>query len=60
MRRFADAREVATVIAFLLGEESSFVNGQIVAVDGGLSAACMAFPLHPTLTDAATLPPGRG
>ncbi|KAK0947912.1 hypothetical protein LTR48_001984 [Friedmanniomyces endolithicus] len=33
--RRADAEEVAKVIAFLLGDESSFVTGAIYSVDGG-------------------------
>ncbi|GAA4354392.1 SDR family NAD(P)-dependent oxidoreductase [Variovorax defluvii] len=35
IRRFAEAREVATVIEFLCGPASSYVNGQIINVDGG-------------------------
>ncbi len=36
--RQADAREVANVIAFLASEESSFMTGSIVTVDGGCTA----------------------
>lgn len=36
--RFADPAEIAQVIAFLLSDGSSFVNGAIYSVDGGVSA----------------------
>lgn len=36
--RYADPSEIADVIAFLAGENSSFVNGAVVPVDGGLKA----------------------
>lgn len=34
-RRFADPREVADVVAWALGDASSYVNGQNIEVDGG-------------------------
>jgi 3-oxoacyl-[acyl-carrier protein] reductase len=36
--RFGSAEEVAAVIAFLAGGEASYVNGAVIAVDGGLTA----------------------
>ena len=35
LKRFGEAREVATVIRFLLSEDSSFITGQVINVDGG-------------------------
>ncbi|SCV73347.1 BQ2448_7273 [Microbotryum intermedium] len=37
MKRVGEAREVAHVIAFLLGVESSYVTGAVIPVDGGWS-----------------------
>jgi 3-oxoacyl-[acyl-carrier protein] reductase len=34
--RFGAAEEVAAVVAFLASEEAAYVNGQTIAVDGGL------------------------
>jgi len=40
MRRYAEPREIASVIRFLLDEsQSSFVTGEIIAVDGGYRGA---------------------
>lgn len=44
MRRGAVADEVARVVLFLGSEESSYVNGQGWAVDGGLSAGHPVVP----------------
>lgn len=39
MGRWAEPSEVATVIAFLLSADASYVNGAILPVDGGYSSA---------------------
>ncbi len=38
MKRWAEPREVASAILFLAGDESSFVTGTALVVDGGASA----------------------
>jgi 3-oxoacyl-[acyl-carrier protein] reductase len=38
MARKASPDEIAKVVAFLLGEESSYVTGQIYSIDGGWNA----------------------
>ena len=37
MGRFGTAEDVAGVIAFLASEEASYVTGQVIGIDGGLS-----------------------
>ncbi|MGZ5128962.1 MAG: SDR family oxidoreductase, partial [Actinomycetota bacterium] len=36
--RTATLDEVASVVRFLMSEESSYVNGAVIPVDGGLTA----------------------
>jgi NAD(P)-dependent dehydrogenase (short-subunit alcohol dehydrogenase family) len=38
MQRMARPEEIAAAIAFLVGDDASFVTGQILYVDGGMSA----------------------
>ncbi len=38
MNRYGEPREIAAMAAFLASDEASYVNGQAIAVDGGLSA----------------------
>jgi NAD(P)-dependent dehydrogenase (short-subunit alcohol dehydrogenase family) len=37
-KRIAHPREVAAAVVFLVSDESSFVNGAPILVDGGLTA----------------------
>lgn len=37
LKRFADSEEIAQGIIFLLSNQASYVNGQILTIDGGLS-----------------------
>lgn len=38
MKRFGEVEEVAGVVAFLLSDDANFVNGQVLAIDGGQSS----------------------
>lgn len=39
MKRVCEVEEIANVVSFLAGDESSYVNGQSIVVDGGKSIA---------------------
>lgn len=39
MRRLAEPSEIADVVAWLVSPRSSFVNGAVIHVDGGYTAA---------------------
>ena len=37
MKRSGTTKEIANVVAFLASKKSSYISGQIIAVDGGIS-----------------------
>jgi NAD(P)-dependent dehydrogenase (short-subunit alcohol dehydrogenase family) len=38
MKRVGQAEDIAAMAAFLLGNEASWITGQVIGVDGGMSA----------------------
>jgi 3-oxoacyl-[acyl-carrier protein] reductase len=39
LNRFGESEDVAHVVAFLAAEESGYVTGQVICVDGGMTLA---------------------
>ena len=50
--RVGEPEDVAAMVAFLLSDDSSFVTGALVSVDGGASARCFAYPPDPEIVRA--------
>lgn len=44
LARYGTAQEIADAVAFLCSDAASFINGQILAVDGGFDAAGVGLP----------------
>jgi NAD(P)-dependent dehydrogenase (short-subunit alcohol dehydrogenase family) len=44
LARYGTTREIAEAVAFLCSDAASFINGQILAVDGGFDAAGVGLP----------------
>ena len=38
MKRFGKPEEVANLVAFLLSDEATFINGAVIPIDGGQSS----------------------
>ena len=49
LSRMAVVDEIASVVAFLLGDQSRYVNGQVIEVDGGISCVDGASLVRNTL-----------
>jgi len=56
LNRYGTPEEIAEVVGFLCSEAAAYVNGQVIAADGGFDAAGIGLP---TLRGAAPGPAGR-
>jgi NAD(P)-dependent dehydrogenase (short-subunit alcohol dehydrogenase family) len=54
--RIGQPQEIAEVVAFLLSDRASYVNGAAIPVDGGATARCYPYP---TIEVGAAQPPAR-
>jgi NAD(P)-dependent dehydrogenase (short-subunit alcohol dehydrogenase family) len=52
LNRYGLVEEIASVAGFLCSAEASFVNGQVLAVDGGFEAAGVGLPTLRKMTQA--------
>ena len=37
LRRYGEPEEIASVVSFLVSENSSYITGQVIEISGGLS-----------------------
>lgn len=44
LKRYGTVQEIANTVAFLCSDAASYINGQIIAVDGGFDAAGVGLP----------------
>jgi NAD(P)-dependent dehydrogenase (short-subunit alcohol dehydrogenase family) len=49
LERLGEPSEIASVVFFLLSDESSFISGQSIAVDGAATARCYRYEPDPEL-----------
>ncbi len=49
MKAMIAPEDIAEAVAFLLSDAARFVNGHVLAVDGGMAARSYAFPVNPGL-----------